>query len=301
MRRNLPPFPALRAFEAAARLGSFRGAAEELCVTPSAISHQIRKLEEHLGQSLYDRDGHVPVLNGTGRTYLQRITPIMDELEARTADLFDRPEDSTLSVRATPSILARWLIPRIRSLRAATGLEYRFAAGMPPTDFSDGMADVIIHWGTEPVPGVVIEPFLATPKIVVAAPALLERAGRPARPDDLADFTLLRDEVDDCWAEWLSGAGATAVDPTRGPAFAHCELALTAAEHGQGIALAYEALVADDLAAGRLIRLFPHRTNDKLIYSLAYPEAARRNRRIRLFRDWIMAEAGTGLALADAS
>jgi LysR family glycine cleavage system transcriptional activator len=241
------------------------------------------------------------VLNGAGRAYLERITPIMDELEARTADLFERPEASTLSVRATPSFLARWLIPRLETLRAATGLELRLAAGMPPTDFSDGRSDVIIHWGAEPVPGVVIEPFLATPRVAVAAPALLNRMGWPGRPDELADFTLLRDEVDDCWAEWLAGAGAVLVDPTGGPAFAHCELALTAAERGQGVALAYEALVTDDVAEGRLVRLFPHRTTDKLIYSVAYPEAARRNRHIQMFRDWILAETGTANALADAS
>lgn len=300
MRRKLPPFPALRAFEAAARLGSFRAAAEELCVTPSAISHQVRKLEVFLGHALYDRDGHVTLLNAAGQAYLDRVTPIMDDLEARTADLFGRGTDTILSVRATPSFLARWLIPRMTSLCAETGLDLRLSAGLPPTDFSSGDVDVIIHWGAEPVTGVVVEPFLATPKIAVAAPTLLSRMGRPATPHDLAGYTLLRDEEADCWAEWLAGAGATGVDPSRGPVFAHCELALTAAERGQGVALAYEALVIDDLAEGRLVRLFPHRTREKLIYSVAYPEAVRRNRHVRAFRDWLVGQTRASSALADA-
>ena len=305
MRRHLPPFPALRAFEAAARLGSFRAAADELCVTPSAISHQVRKLEEHLVTNLYDRDRYGSVLNQQGQAYFERISPIMDELEACTTDLFATEDDASdvLSVRATPSFLSRWLIPRLSSLRKATGLELRLTAGLPPTDFSSGDVDAIIHWGAEPVDGAVIVPFLQTPKVVVASPDLLIRLGRPEVPADLVRFPLLRDEVRDCWPEWLAGAGVTNLDPTTQgfPAFAHCELALTAAERGQGIALAYEALVPDDLADGRLVQLFPHKTTDKLIYSFAYPEASRRNRRIRAFQDWLIAETEfTGKVAATA-
>ena len=294
MRRHLPPFPALRAFEAAARLGSFRAAADELCVTPSAISHQVRKLEEHLVTSLYDRDRYGPVLNDQGQAYLDRISPIMDELEACTTDLFASEDDAedVLSIQATPSFLSRWLIPRLSSLRQATGLELRLTAGLPPTDFSSGDVDAIIHWGAEPVDGAVIVPFLQTPKVVVASPDLLIRLGRPEAPADLVRFPLLRDEVDDCWPEWLAGAGVIDVDPNEHafPAFAHCELALTAAERGQGIALAYEALVPDDLADGRLVQLFAHKTTDKLIYSLAYPDSSRRNHRIRAFQNWLIKE-----------
>ncbi|MEM7177379.1 MAG: LysR substrate-binding domain-containing protein [Pseudomonadota bacterium] len=304
MRRSLPPFPALRAFEAAARLGSFRAAGEELCVTPSAISHQVRKLEAHLGNQLYTRAPTGPVLNALGVAYLAHLTPLLDAIEAGTGALFPRRAQETLSVRGTAGFISRWLIPRLDRMHAATGLDVRLSTGMPPTDFSSGNVDVIIHWGAEPVEGVVIEPFLATPKIAVAAPDYLTRAGRPATPADLlAGHALLRDDQQDCWQEWLARAGVALPSAPTGQVFAHCELALIAAERAQGIALAYAALVEDDLACGRLIRLFPDRTDEKLIYSFAYPHHARKNAKILALRDWIMQEVASPAkdpALAEA-
>ncbi|MBY8975179.1 LysR family transcriptional regulator [Rhodobacteraceae bacterium NNCM2] len=291
MRRSLPPFPALRAFEAAARLGSFRAAAEELCVTPSAISHQVRKLEEHLGCDLYDRSPCGPVLNQRGEAYLGRLTPLLDEIEVQTGKLFPARTPETIAIRGTPGFIGRWLIPRLDRLRERTGLEVRLSTGLPPTDFSAGNVDVIFHWGAEPVDGVVIEPFLATPKVAVASPEYLAKVGRPESPAELLGHKLLRDEVMDCWEEWLDRAGVAAPAGMTGQAFAHCELALIAAERAQGVALAYAALVQEDLATGRLVQLFPDRTDDKLIYSIAYPHSARRNRKILALRDWVMEEA----------
>ena len=291
MPRKLPPFPALRAFEAAARLGSFRGAADELCVTPSAVSHQIRKLEEYLNLQLFDRSPLGPRLNDRGKGYLDRLSPLFDEMEAGTADLVGAPAADRLSIRGTPGFIARWLIPRLESLYAATGLEVRLSSGLPPTDFSSGDVDVIIHWGSDPVANVVIEPFLSTPKIIVASPGYLRQHGQPSSLHDLAGHSLLCDEVCDLWGEWLAGAGCSGV-VAAGPVFAHCELALAAVERDQGIALAYQALVEDDIASGRLVRLFPHKTQEKMIYSIAYPVNRRHDTGIRAFRDWVFSEIG---------
>jgi len=290
MPRRLPPFPAVRAFEAAARLGSFRAAGDELAVTPSAISHQIRKLEEHLATRLFDRDADGPVLNTAGRAYLERLTPVLDELEFHTKELFERDVAETLSVRGTPCFIARWLIPRLPRLRAYTGLDVRLSAALPPTDFSPGDVDVIIHWGGDPVDGVVVEPFLSTPKIAVASPSFLRRHGPILDPLDLGKFPLLRDEVGCRWKDWLAEAGVADRVSADGQSFPHCEMVLTAVERDQGIGLAYAALVEADLAERRLVQLFDYRTEEILIYSVAYPVERRRQRSICAFRDWIMSE-----------
>jgi len=290
MRRNLPPFPALRAFEAAARLGSFRAAGEELCVTPSAISHQIKKLEESLGSQVFERGAYGPVLSQTGREYLSRVTPILDNLEAQTDDLFSTGSSESISLKGTPGFISRWLVPRLNRLRMATGLEVRLTSEVPPTDFCNGNIDVIIQWEGDPVDGVVVEPFLTSPKIAVAAPHYIRQFECLSQPSDLSQCCLMREEFGDCWDEWLGICGLSNSIKATGPVFGHCELLLTAAERGQGVALAYAALVEHDIAAGRLIKLFPQQTEDKLIFSVSYLEDRRHNRKIQAFRNWIVAE-----------
>jgi LysR family glycine cleavage system transcriptional activator len=290
MRRRLPPFPALRAFEAAARLGSFRAAGEELCVTSSAISHQIRKLEENLGKRLFERGAHGPEINPTGLEYLHRVTPILDNLEAQTDELFSTRSSDSIAVKGTPGFISRWLVPRLDRLLAATGLEVRLTTGLPPTDFSTGDVDVIIQWEDDPVDGVVVEPFLSSPKIAVAAPEYVQRFESLKNPADLSQCCLMREEFGDCWDEWLDICGVSNTVSATGPTLGHCELLLTAAERTQGVALAYAALVEFDILSGRLIRLFPQQTKDKLIFSVTYLENRRHNRKIRAFRDWIISE-----------
>jgi LysR family transcriptional regulator, glycine cleavage system transcriptional activator len=290
MRRKLPPFPALRAFEAAARLGSFRAAGDELCVTASAISHQIRNLEEYVGEPLFIRTPLGPNLNANGRSYQQKLTTLLDQLESETLNLFPAETPDTISVKGTPGFLARWLIPRLSGLKTATGLDVRLTSGLPPTDFSSGEFQIIIHWGDQPVSGAVVEPFLSTPKIAVAAPEYLRQVGSIKTVDTLADCCLLRDEVGDLWHEWLKIAGASEHVTPDGPILAHCELVLTAAEKAQGIALAYAALVQQELMSGQLQQVLPYQTDDKLIYSVSYPNDQRRNPQVRAFRDWVFSE-----------
>ena len=291
MRRNLPPFPALREFEAAARLGSFRAAGEEFFVTPSAISHQIRKLEENLGSQLFERSTYGPMLNKTGQKYLRRITPILDNLEAQTDDLFSTNSFQRLSLKGTPGFISRWLIPRLDRLRQTTGLEVRLTSEVPPNDFQNGNIDVIIRWEDDLVDGVVVEPFLSSPMIAVAAPQYIQQFERLSQPADLSQCCLLREEYSDGWDEWLDLCGISNSVKADGPLFGHCELLLTAAEKAQGVALAYAALVENDISSGRLCQLFPQQTRDKLIFSVSYLEECRHNQKIQAFHNWIVAEA----------
>lgn len=286
--RRLPPFSAMRAFEAAARRMSFTDAAKELGISQSAVSHQVRQLEEFLDTGLFVRHPRRLELTRAGTLYLESLSGLMDGLEEATRSVADDAGE-TLRVRATPTFAARWLTPRMHRFHDRHGVSLAISTGLPPTDFSRGEHDVEIHWGAQPVDGVIVEPFMATPKILVCGP---ETAGRLRRtgPQGLARETLLRDETDDCWAEWLSDAGIEGVDPTAGPAFAYCDLAITAAEREQGVALSYKALVLDDLAAGRLVQVFQLETRDKVIYSVAYPKSRRFSRKILDFRDWVFDE-----------
>jgi LysR family glycine cleavage system transcriptional activator len=135
------------------------------------------------------------------------------------------------------------------------------------------------------------DPFLETSSYPVASPGLL-RSGPPLRrPDDLRHYTLLREEVDDAWPQWLALAGAERVDAGKGPRFEHCDLALQAAIEGQGIALAFAALTAPDIASGRLVRLFATELPPTAIYSIVTPEAWSKRPRIAAFRNWLIAEA----------
>ncbi|MBK0399274.1 LysR family transcriptional regulator [Limibaculum sp. M0105] len=297
MTRRIPPLAALRAFEAAARHLSFRDAADELCVTQSAVSHQLRSLETLLGQELFARGHNRISLTRAGRAYLAEVAPVLDRL-ARATERVGRTAER-LSVRATPAFAARWLIPRLDRFAAlCPEVEISISTGLPPTDFSDG-TDVVIHWGADPVAGARVAPFFASPRGPVASPALLEQRGHPSHPAALATFPLLRDEVMDGWSDWFLAVGAAPPDRPTAPSFAHCELAMNAAESGQGVALAYLRLVERELADGRLVRLFDGESGPYLIYSVACPADRQDEPVIAAFRDWITAEGRAAGELPD--
>lgn len=288
MGRRLPPFSAVRAFEAAARHLSFKQAADELCLSPSAISHQIRALEAYLDTALFERQGNRLALTLTGRGYAGRLTVLLD--------LFD---ESTRAVReaggrpfrllCTPGFAARWLVPRLDRLSFSDRVRLRVSSGAPSTDFASNDADVVIQWSDGAVSGIRTEVLMTSNRYPVASPDLRKRENIRA-PEDLLRVTLMHDETQDAWAEWFAAAGIALPVMPRGPVLPNCELATTAAERGQGVALAYDAIVRDTLAEGRLVRLFDAVTMPIVIYSLACPEARADDPMIREFRDWIIAE-----------
>ncbi len=184
MQRRLPPLPALRAFEAAARRMSFARAAVDLCVTPSAVSHQVKALEDFLGTALFRREAAGLALTGAGESYRRDLTRLLDMLDVSTRRVSRRGDDRPLRVLSTPGFAARWLVPRLGSFAGHERIEMLVSQGAPCTDFAANGADVVIHWGAEPVPGVVVEPMIQSSRYPVASPALVERAGNrlPARP-----------------------------------------------------------------------------------------------------------------------
>jgi LysR family glycine cleavage system transcriptional activator len=301
MRRKLPPFAAVRAFEAAARHQSFKDAAEELHVTQSAVSHQVKGLEEFLGATLFHRNGQGVELTAIGSDYFGDVGAILDRLDAATERMRGVDSAGPLSVRATPAFASRWLLPRLgRFDRAYPEIELRLATTTDPLHFPKDGVDVLIQYGREPAPGLRVDPFLTSTRFPVCSPEVLERGPALRKPEDLARMTLLRDLVGDGWAAWFERAGAEMPRAVKGPRFAHCDLTMRAAEAGQGVALAYGALIADEIAEHKLVKLFDLETPPKVIYSLTCPEAWTNRPRIAAFRNWVFAEAAATTEMAPA-
>lgn len=297
MNRRLPPFPAIRAFEAAARHMSFVKAADELCVTPSAISHQIKSLEEFLGHNVFAREGNRLELTGIGRSYLNQLTEILDALDRASAAATSRGKRGPLRVIVSPSFGARWLMPRIDSCPLRDNLRVTHSVGAPDTNFSRNNADVVLQWQFEQVPGVVVEPLMQSGRYPAASP---EVASRICAPEDLLAEPLLRDDTYDNWDEWFDMAGLSHDgNLVTGGVHSSCELIMTAAENGQGIALVFDAMARGTLKDGRLVRLFDIETAPIILYSVAYRKDRADDPLIRTFRDWLFSEVeaeGTGIA-----
>lgn len=289
MGRKLPPFAAVRAFEAVARTLNVKAAAEELCLSASAVSHQIRALEAYFDTALFERRGNRLSLTMTGRAYSGRMTTLLDAFDESTRSIREaghRP----FRVLCTPGFAARWLVPRLDRLSFGDRVRLRVSDGAPSLDFAANEADLVIQWADAPVAGLVTEPLMKSGRYPVISPALKARE-RVETPADLRRLTLMHDETMDAWTEWFEAAGVEAPVFPRGPTFPNCELATTAAERGLGVSLAYDAVVRGTLEEGRLVRLFDAVVMPFVIYSVAYPEARAADPMIREFSDWAHREA----------
>ncbi|MGK7752468.1 MULTISPECIES: LysR substrate-binding domain-containing protein [unclassified Roseovarius] len=285
MGRHLPPFAAVKAFEAAARHKSFKLAAEELCLSPSAVSHQIRALEEYLDTALFERNGNRMDLTLTGRAYAGKLTGLLDLLDDTTRAVRGAGE-KPLRVLCTPGFAARWLVPRLGGLSFGDRIRLRVSTGAPDTDFSSNDSDVVIQWRDTHHSGVHTEPLMTSSRYPVIRADLKDRENIRT-PRDLLRMRLMYDETDDSWAEWFAAAGLDAPDLPPGPTFPNCELATTAAEQGHGVAMAFDAMVQGTLASGRLVRLFDTDTLPSVIYSVACTEDRKNDPMVQTFRSWL--------------
>ncbi len=231
------------------------------------------------------------------------MSDLLDRLDRSTRRLVAGTAPRRLRIRATPAFTSRWLIPRLHAFEARhPDIDYDVAIGFPPTDLTG--TDVFVHWGTTPVEGARVEPFFASPRAPVASPAYLAREGPVGRPADLLGRRLLHDEVADGWSGWFERVGVRPPGGPLGPRFAHCELVLTAAEAGQGVALPYLALLAPPPGAGEgggLVRLFDEASEPVTIYACACAEADADDPAVRAFRDFLFEEAEAAGALPPAA
>lgn len=265
---RLPPLNALRAFESAARLESFARAADELAVTPGAISQQIRSLEEHVGTALFLREGRGLRLTEAGRAAANMTSDAFETLERAVALMRQPVQRRALTVSVAPSFAGKWLAPRLyRFQEIHPELEVWIAATSERVDLAAGAADLGIRYGPGGDMTLHEERLLPEEVLPVCSPDLL-REDKPLRtPRDLFGHTLLHDaspesDVDGAdWASWLKARNVRGVDTAGGLKFNQSALVIDAAVAGRGVALAKRALAQNDLASGRLVALFADGTS----------------------------------------
>jgi LysR family glycine cleavage system transcriptional activator len=289
-RDSLPPLPAVRCFEAAARHRSFTRAADDLGLTQSAVSHQIRLLEERLGTPLFQRGPRGVTLTETGAALAPRITAAFDEIRGA----FDEVSEEiagTLSIDAVPTFGSNWLAGRLGAFQMRhPDLAVRLNVSNVLVDFARDGVDVAIRSGSGPWPGLVVHPLLAVAFTPFVGRALAERHAI-ARPEDLLALPII-DPHDPWWPIWFKAAG---VEPPadlaerRSLRMETQVLAGRVALAGQGVAMLTPAFFRDEIAAGLLVQPFPLVATENRHYCLVYPESRRRSARIRAFRDWLTA------------
>ena len=290
---RLPPLNALRAFEAAARHLSFLKAAEELHVTPGAVSQQVKALEEELGVALFRRLPRGVLLTDAGQLYGKRLGEIFEQVRRATAEIRRERDHAGLTVSTMLSFAARWLIPRLGAFNLAhPGITVRVLAEGRLTDFATEDVDLALRYGAGNYPGLHVELIFPETVFPVCSPALM--AGpHPLRSfDDLRYHTLLHDEPDPSyhnlsWQHWLAAQGVHHLDTRAGPRFSYTHMSLQAAVGGLGVALGTDVLADEDLCTGKLIRPFPQGMLSEHAYYLVCPEAALARPRVQAFRGWI--------------
>jgi LysR family glycine cleavage system transcriptional activator len=322
MSYRLPPLPALRAFEAAARHLSFKKAAEELHVTPAAISQQIKQLESYLDLSLFRRLTRAIELTPQGLAMLPKIREGFDCLAA-AIESSRQGDDGRLTVNAPPSFASRWLVPRLPRFAAShPGIALRLSSSADTVDrhgetvlFAERQTDprtatseIAIRYGTGNYPGLRVEKIFAPHCVPVCSPRLPTPDKPLDSPADLARHVLIHDETigdegrQPDWAQWLNTAGVVGVDARRGPCFSNAVLAVEAALDGQGVALALSPLIEAEVAAGRLVMPFALTIPSPYAYYLVMSEAMASRPSVAAFSDWLQAEGQqVGLPPIEAS
>ena len=280
---DLPPLHTLPAFEAAARLGSFLAAAEALHLTPSAISHRIKQLEEHLGQPLFERRHRAVVLTAAGRRYLAVVREALLRLDEASAVL-RAPSLERLRISAAPALGSKWLVARVAEYQQRhPDLEFTLgtATGLGP--LLNGEADIGLRYGEEEWPGLLAWKLFEERVFPVCSPALAAGLQMPA---DLDGVRLLRHPLLS-WSRWFAAAGLRRPEPASGPTYEDALLMLEAAVAGHGVALMAATLAQPYLDEGRLVRPFAEDCPDRSFYIVA-PPAVQEKPAIMDFIRWLL-------------
>ncbi|HLZ77347.1 transcriptional regulator GcvA [Phenylobacterium sp.] len=296
-RRRLPPLNALRAFEAAARHLNFSRAADELSVTPGAVSQQIQNLEDYVGAALFKRTPKGLLLTDAAQTALPALREAFDRLAEAASLLTAAVDGRRLTLTAPPSFAAKWLVPRLGAFEQAhPQVDVWLSAAIELVDLTAGEVDVAIRYGAGRYPGLEVHRLFSETVIPVASPEHL--ANQPlSTPADLANHILLHDgspDLDDScpdWSMWLAARGLKTIDGMRGPRFNQSSLVIEAAVNGRGVALAKRTLAQADLEAGRLVAPLQIATAVDFAYYLVHPKAKGRLPQVKAFVSWIEAQA----------
>ena len=295
MTARLPSLNGLRAFEAAARHLSFTRAASELNVTQTAISHQIRRLEQELGVRLFVRQNRALELTAEARDYLPGIRAAFNDLRLATDRLLRRGNDNVLTVSTLASFAAKWLLPRLSNFQDLhSGIDVRITTSTSLLDFRDGNVDAGIRYGRGHWPGLRADWLMADEVFPVCSPALLTGKHPLRRPEDLRDHVLLHtsNTGSDDWRQWLTAAGLPSdISQQRGLTFDLIFMTVQAAIDGAGVAMGRTTYVRDDIAKGRLVVPFTIALPADAGFYLVSPEGGRDPPKLSAFRDWLTSAA----------
>jgi LysR family glycine cleavage system transcriptional activator len=306
MSQQLSHLNALKTFEVVARHKSVRKAAQELNVTPAAVSHQIKKIEEYFGVALFNRqEGHFE-LTPVAQAALPKLTEGFESLSFAVQQLKSVKGRRSLRVLAPPSFAAKWLAPRINRFLETqkdidieiAGSEDLIAENVPPSAVSAALrlkeADVAIPFGRGRFPGCKATKLMTVAAVPLCSPRMMEGDMALHEPGDLRHHTLLHDDTkyaeNPTWTDWFAAAGLQGINDTRGIHFGHAMQALEAAIEGQGVALSLKPLAASDIAAGRLLVPFDIELPLRLSYYVVEDQAAP-DPHVAAFRDWVIEEA----------
>lgn len=282
--------PALRAFEAAARLGGVSAAADELFVTHSAVSQQIKSLERTLGVRLFGRSGRNVVLTAAGQELALGANEAFCALSRTLSRVRQRANANRLTVTTLPSFAACWLTPRIgRFIELEPEVEINLISNPAILDFFRDGIDVAIRWGFGEYPGQETRLLMRDEFVVVASPTYLAQHAI-ASPADLATCTLLRAE-DEWWVPWFARVGLDWQEPDKGLFFSDSALALRWAEDGRGVALARRTLADESLRSGAVVQLFEETLPIDRAYWFVTPGGIEPTLLLKRFRDWVFEEA----------
>jgi LysR family glycine cleavage system transcriptional activator len=289
--RRLPNLGALKAFEAASRLGSFSRAAEELFVTHSAVSHQIRSLETDLGMALFKREGKRVTLTDSGRRYADQIRTALFDIAAATESMRAGDRDRRLVISLLPSFAARWITPRIgRFIERYPGIDVELQSTNTITNFNRDDVDVVLRFGDGDYPDLFVELLLDDAFFPVCAPTF-NGGVLPKTPADLGRAVLLRSDHD-MWRSWFKVAGLKDfAEPRRGVLYQDASQLVQAAIDAQGVALVRRSLAMHEIANRRLVRLFDIDVPSPWAYWFACPYALLETYRVRALREWLQEEA----------
>jgi LysR family transcriptional regulator, glycine cleavage system transcriptional activator len=295
MLRRLPPLNALKAFEAAARNESFTRAAEELCVTQGAVSHQVKALEATLGIKLFNREPQRLAVTKAGKDYLAVIRDAFDRIAVGTERMVQRRNSGSLSVSMSPDFAAKWLVHRLdRFAERHPGIDLRISAAMAQVDFAREEMDLAVRHGDGNWGGLEATRLCSERLFAVCSPALITGHNRLLAPSDILKFSILHLENSDAWSRWFGAAGIDGAQAVHGPTLNRASMLIDAAVNGQGIALARTTLAAWDLINGRLVRPFDISLRLPNSYWIVCPKAAALPK-IATFRAWMLAEAAEDL------
>lgn len=288
----LPPLQTLRAFEAAGRRLSMTLAAEELHLTHGAVSRQIKTLEDHLGVQLFRRMTRRIELTEAGASFFSAITRLLSELTREAENVRRKNDSGRLVVSTGISFASKWLTQRLHRLMARhPDFDVQLEVTDNPVDFARKHVDVAVRYGDGRYPHAAAERMMNETITPVCTLEYSHRMGGLHTPRELISCQLVHEiGMTATWEDWFAMMGVRAA-PTRGPGYSHGSMSIEAAIRGEGVALGRSILVAEDLAAGRLVELFPEaRLEVEWGYDLVYGQGNGANPKVCAFRDWMIEE-----------